>query len=107
LSTADVYAEADRIPSTRKHLEPERLRALATGSVEELAAALENDLQPAALSLRSNLQDGIDALLGAGALGAGLSGSGPTLFGVFPDPDQAERAAAALNGAIATRLRTS
>jgi 4-diphosphocytidyl-2-C-methyl-D-erythritol kinase len=107
LSTADVYAEADRIPSTREHLEPERLRALATGSLEELAAALENDLQPAALSLRSNLQDGIDALLGAGALGAGLSGSGPTLFGVFPDPDEAERAAAALNGAIATRLRAS
>ena len=107
LRTADVYAEADRLPSTRERLEPGRLRELAAGSVEQLAAALENDLQPAALSLRSNLQQGIDALLEAGALGAGLSGSGPTMFGVFAGPDDAERAAAALDGAIATRLRAS
>jgi 4-diphosphocytidyl-2-C-methyl-D-erythritol kinase len=107
LSTAAVYAEADRLPSTREHLQPDRLRELAAGPLEDLAAALENDLQPAALSLRSNLQEGIDALLAAGALGAGLSGSGPTLFGVFPDPEQAERAAASLDGAIATRLRAS
>jgi 4-diphosphocytidyl-2-C-methyl-D-erythritol kinase len=107
LSTADVYAEADRLPSTRERLEPHRLRELAAGSLDDLAAALENDLQAAALSLRSNLQGGIDALLEAGALGAGLSGSGPTLFGVFSSPDEAERAAAALDGAIATRLRAS
>jgi 4-diphosphocytidyl-2-C-methyl-D-erythritol kinase len=107
LSTADVYAEADRLPSTREHLEPGRLRELAAGSVEGLAAALENDLQPAALSLRSNLQQGIDALLGAGALGAGLSGSGPTLFGVFGSDEDGERAASGLDGAIATRLRAS
>jgi len=107
LSTAEVYAEADRLPSTRERLGPERLRKLAAGSLEELAAALENDLQPAALSLRSNLQEGIDALHEAGALGAGLSGSGPTLFGVFRDPGEAERAAAGLDGAIATRLRAS
>jgi len=107
LRTADVYAEADRLPSTRGHLEPDQLRNLAGGSVEQLAAALENDLQPAALSLRPNLQQGIDSLLEAGALGAGLSGSGPTLFGVFASHGQAERAAAAMDGAIATRLRAS
>jgi 4-diphosphocytidyl-2-C-methyl-D-erythritol kinase len=107
LSTAEVYAEADRLPSTREHLDPDRLRELAAGSLDELAAALENDLQPAALSLRSNLREGIDALLAAGALGAGLSGSGPTLFGVFPGADESHRAAAALDGAIATRLRAS
>jgi 4-diphosphocytidyl-2-C-methyl-D-erythritol kinase len=107
LRTADVYAEADRLPSTREHLEPGRLRELAAGSVEQLAAALENDLQPAALSLRSNLQQGIDALLEAGALGAGLSGSGPPLFGVFASEEDAERSAAAMDGAIATRLRAS
>jgi 4-diphosphocytidyl-2-C-methyl-D-erythritol kinase len=107
LRTADVYAEADRLPSTREHLEPGRLRDLAGGSVEQLAAALENDLQPAALSLRPKLQQGIDSLLEAGALGAGLSGSGPTLFGVFASHEDAERAAAAMDGAIATRLRAS
>jgi 4-diphosphocytidyl-2-C-methyl-D-erythritol kinase len=107
LSTAEVYAEADRLPSTRGRLDPEALRRLAGASLDELAAALDNDLGPAALSLRPDLQEGLDALLGAGALGAGLSGSGPTLFGVFPGADEAGRAAAALPGAIATRLRAS
>jgi 4-diphosphocytidyl-2-C-methyl-D-erythritol kinase len=107
LSTATVYGEADRIESTRDQLDPDRLRELAAGSVHDLAAALDNDLQAAALSLRPELQEGIDVLRAAGALGAGLSGSGPTLFGVFSDSAQAERAAAGLEGAIATRLRAS
>jgi 4-diphosphocytidyl-2-C-methyl-D-erythritol kinase len=107
LSTAEVYGEADRIGSTRDLLEPDRLRGLAAGSLEDLAVALENDLQPAALSLRPELQAAIDALTGAGALGAGLSGSGPTAFGVFSGPAEAARAAAGLEGAIATRLRAS
>jgi 4-diphosphocytidyl-2-C-methyl-D-erythritol kinase len=106
LSTAEVYAEADRLPSTREGLDPGRLRTLAGGSLEELAIALENDLQPAALSLRPELRDAIEALLAAGALGAGISGSGPTAFGVFSGPAEAERATAGLAGAIATRLRT-
>jgi 4-diphosphocytidyl-2-C-methyl-D-erythritol kinase len=107
LSTADVYAEADRIRSTRDRLESDRLRELAGGALEDLAAAIENDLQAAALSLRPELQEGIDALREAGALGAGLSGSGPTAFGVFSGPAEAERAASGLRGAIATRLRSS
>jgi 4-diphosphocytidyl-2-C-methyl-D-erythritol kinase len=107
LGTAEVYAEADRIASTRELLDPDRLRALASGPLEQLAVALENDLQAAALSLRPELRERIDALLAAGALGAGLSGSGPTAFGVFSGPAEAERAAARLGGAIATRLRAS
>ena len=105
LSTAEVYGEADRIGSTREQLEPDRLRELAAGPLEALAAALANDLQPAALSLRPELQDGIAALLEAGALAAGLSGSGPTAFGVFSGPAEAERAASSVMGAVATRLR--
>ncbi len=93
--------------STREQLEPDRLRELAAGPLEALAAALANDLQPAALSLRPELQDGIDALLEAGALAAGLSGSGPTAFGVFSGPAEAERAASSVMGAVATRLRAS
>jgi 4-diphosphocytidyl-2-C-methyl-D-erythritol kinase len=107
LSTAEVYGEADRIGSTRYQLEPDRLRELAAGPLEALAAALANDLQPAALSLRPDLEEGIAALLEAGALAAGLSGSGPTAFGVFSGPAEAERAASSVTGAVATRLRAS
>jgi 4-diphosphocytidyl-2-C-methyl-D-erythritol kinase len=107
LSTADVYREADRLGSTREGLGRDRLRELAEGPLPALAAGVENDLEPAALSLRPDIGGAIDALRAAGALAAGVSGSGPTAFGVFSGPAMAERAAAAVEGAIATRLKPS
>jgi 4-diphosphocytidyl-2-C-methyl-D-erythritol kinase len=107
LPTADVYGELDRLESARSHLDPAPLRELAAGaaSAADLAGALENDLQKAALSLRPELDQKLDALVGAGALGAALSGSGPTCFGLFEDAAAAERAAAAIPGALVTRSR--
>jgi 4-diphosphocytidyl-2-C-methyl-D-erythritol kinase len=107
LSTAAVYGEADRIGSTRDRLDPELLRELAAGPLPALAAGVENDLEPAALSLRPEIGQAIERLREAGALAAGVSGSGPTVFGVFSGPAMAERAAAAVEGAIATRLKPS
>jgi 4-diphosphocytidyl-2-C-methyl-D-erythritol kinase len=104
LSTADVYSEADRIQSTRERLDPDRLRALAAGPLSMLAAGVENDLQPAAVSLRPEIGEPVERLREAGALAAAVSGSGPTAFGVFSGPAMAERAAAAVPGAIVTRL---
>jgi 4-diphosphocytidyl-2-C-methyl-D-erythritol kinase len=104
LRTADVYAEADRIQSTREQLDPDTLRALAAGPLSTLAAGVENDLQPAAVSLRPEIAEPVERLRGAGALAAAVSGSGPTAFGVFSGPAVAERAAAAVPGAIVTRL---
>lgn len=63
--------------------------ALAAGDVAEVAALLSNDLQGPAFRLRPELADARQALLDAGALGAGLSGSGPTLFGVVRDRNAA------------------
>ena len=45
------------------------------------------------------------ALRGAGALGALVSGSGPTCFGLFEDRAAAEAAAARMDGALAAGLR--
>jgi 4-diphosphocytidyl-2-C-methyl-D-erythritol kinase len=83
LSTGEVYREADRLGSTREGLDSERARALAGRPLGELAAALENDLEPAALSLRPDLAGRIETLHAAGALAARVTGSGPTVFGVF------------------------
>lgn len=111
LSTAAVYAELDRIGGTRERLDPEPLRELAgagragPAAPADLAAALENDLQPAALSLRPGLEAKLGALSAAGALGAAVSGSGPTCFGLFDDGAAARDAAARIDGAIAAALR--
>jgi 4-diphosphocytidyl-2-C-methyl-D-erythritol kinase len=105
LSTPDVYAELDRIGSYRAQLAPEELRHIAAAPLDELAGAVENDLQAAALSLRPELQHVLERLRAAGALAAGISGSGPTAFGLFRSPEDAERAAYELDGALAVRTR--
>ena len=96
LSTADVYREADRIGSTRARLDARSLRALARAPLAELAGALENDLEQAALSLRPELAAELEALREAGALATRVTGSGPTVYGVFGTRADAEQAAARL-----------
>jgi 4-diphosphocytidyl-2-C-methyl-D-erythritol kinase len=106
LSTAAVYVEADRIGSTRASLDPAALRGLADLAPAELATKLENDLEPAALSLRPELEETIAAVERTGALAARVTGSGPTVFGIYRDAAGAAEAAAALPGAIRARLET-
>lgn len=105
LATSEVYAEAERLGATGQELDPDALRRLAGEPLEVLARALHSDLEPAALHLRPNLRDTIAALEDQGALGALVSGSGPTVFGAFAGRDAAERAAAGIDGSIVTGLR--
>jgi 4-diphosphocytidyl-2-C-methyl-D-erythritol kinase len=107
MATAEVFAEADRIGARRERLDPDALRELAAGPLEAIAGALDNDLESAALSLRPELGETLGALRDQGALGALVSGSGPTAFAVFAERHAAERAAKRVEGAIVTRLRGS
>jgi 4-diphosphocytidyl-2-C-methyl-D-erythritol kinase len=105
LATNDVYAELDRRGGWRERLDPAPLRRLAASPPERLAAGLENDLQPPGLALRPDLEKALSALRGAGSLGAAMSGSGATCFGLFTDPGAARRAAERIGGALPARLR--
>jgi 4-diphosphocytidyl-2-C-methyl-D-erythritol kinase len=104
LSTADVFKKAEAMSLVRPQLDASDLRGLAREPLESIAGRLENDLQPATLALRPELAATIDALLGAGALGAQVSGSGPTVFGLFPDADAAAEAAARIPDALVTMV---
>ncbi len=103
LGTGAVFAEADRLGLGRSDVELDRVadqlrEATASGvSPLEYAPLLVNDLEPAALSLRPQLAVGLEELRRAGAPHAGMTGSGSTLFGLFPDRAAAERAATRLN----------
>lgn len=105
LSTRDVFREADRVGATRERLDPQRLRELAAAPLAELAEAVENDLQTAALSLRPELAERMARLRAEGALAAAVSGSGPTVFGLFERRDAAEAAASAVPGGLLTIVR--
>jgi 4-diphosphocytidyl-2-C-methyl-D-erythritol kinase len=59
----------------------------------EYPGLLVNDLEPAAISLMPGIAEAKDRLADAGAGHVGMSGSGPTIFGLFPDRSEAERAA--------------
>jgi 4-diphosphocytidyl-2-C-methyl-D-erythritol kinase len=103
LSTAAVFAEADRLGSGRDTagLEglAERLRLVAGAGASPLSypELLVNDLEPAARSLRPRIGEALDALRAAGAPHALLTGSGPTAFGLFEDLAAARAAAAGLD----------
>jgi 4-diphosphocytidyl-2-C-methyl-D-erythritol kinase len=102
LSTAEVFAEADRLGLGRSEEELEsfaaRLREAAGAGASPLdyASLLANDLEPAAISLRPEIGAALEALRGAGAAHALLTGSGPTAFGLFPELGAARVAAESL-----------
>lgn len=103
LSTAAVFAEADRMGLGRSAAELDdlatRLREATGAAASPLAYAhlLANDLEPAARALRPDVGEALDALRAAGAPLARLTGTGPTAFGLFPTLAEAERAAAELD----------
>ncbi|GGT98682.1 4-(cytidine 5'-diphospho)-2-C-methyl-D-erythritol kinase [Streptomyces violascens] len=98
LSTPAVYREFDRLTpdASEPVASPALLDALRTGDPKALAAALTNDLQPAALSLRPSLADTLETGRQAGALATLVSGSGPTTAFLCADPESAQQVAAAL-----------
>jgi len=102
LSTAAVFAEADRLGLGRDEAAlaelARQLRSAAGTGASPLAypELLVNDLEPAARSLRPRIGEALDALRDAGAPLALLTGSGPTAFGLFESLAAAHAAADAL-----------
>jgi 4-diphosphocytidyl-2-C-methyl-D-erythritol kinase len=107
LSTPAVYGELDQLRTQTPGLAPEvpsaLLAALRTGDARRLAPLLSNDLQAAALRLKPALRRTLEAGLDAGALGALVSGSGPTCAFLAADETAAVSLAAALPGSGACR----
>jgi 4-diphosphocytidyl-2-C-methyl-D-erythritol kinase len=99
LSTADVFAEADRLGLGRSAEElqqiADRLREVAGAGASPLdyPQLLVNDLEPAARSLRPGIGDALDELREAGAPVVIVSGSGPTAVGLFAELRPAREAA--------------
>lgn len=89
LSTAEVYKSWDRCCSVNEVQPDAVLQALRSSDAEALGAALHNDLEPAAQALRPGLVEAKQSLLDAGALGAVLSGSGPTMLGLAASAEDA------------------
>lgn len=98
LSTKEVYGEFDRKPPRTSASTEEVLSALRSGDPAQLGPALVNDLQPAALALRPELGLVLSTAFELGALGAIVSGSGPTVALLARNAAAATALAASLAG---------
>ena len=103
LATPDVYAEFDRLALARDHDELDRLSGQVPGAARDgsllAERLLHNDLEAPARSLCPPIGDALADVRASGAVRAMVSGSGPTVFGLFPGADgvaHAHAAAAAL-----------
>ena len=110
LSTPEVYAEFDRLRLGRDSDELDRLSGQVPGAAYESSLLAErllhNDLEAAARSLCPAIGDALVSVRAAGAVRAMVSGSGPTVVGLFTGDDgpaHARAAAATLASAIPGR----
>mgnify|MGYP000895444813 FL=1 len=76
------------------------IQAIRAGRIRGIADVLTNDLERAAVSMAPSVAGAKQALLTAGALGVGMSGSGPTVFGLADSRMKAEEIRSVLQGAL-------
>ena len=113
LSTPAVYQECDRLREGLDIANPQvsdaMMQALRAGDAVALGAALSNDLQPAACSLRPALRLVLDVGRDYGALGGIVSGSGPTVAFLVEDEEKSMDLTVALSssGVVAGVVRAS
>jgi 4-diphosphocytidyl-2-C-methyl-D-erythritol kinase len=100
LSTAEVYAQFDRLGIQRdvaqlRDLAQQLAAALKDGRALPARELLSNDLEHAAALLEPSIERTLEQARQAGADIALVSGSGPTVLGLFSGPDGPQRAHAA------------
>lgn len=111
LSTAAVYGEADRLGLGRGAHELAELHSQLRSAFEHGAALpaaselLHNDLQRAAVSLCPPIAQALARVREAGGDPALVSGSGPTVLGLFGHVGRSPDGGLVLAGAAASRLR--
>ncbi|MBR1476527.1 MAG: 4-(cytidine 5'-diphospho)-2-C-methyl-D-erythritol kinase [Lachnospiraceae bacterium] len=93
VSTKYVYEHLDAL-SDYPHPDVEAvINAINEGSLEGIALNMGNVLEQVTIPRHPVVQDIKDIMKGDGAIGSMMSGSGPSVFGLFEDADAAKAAA--------------
>lgn len=92
IPTPMLFARADSVAIRHRPDIPEMRKALENGDLEGVAGRLGNVFEEVLPPECGTVFAIRDALLAAGALGAGMSGSGPTVFGIFREEGLARAA---------------
>ncbi|AGK99732.1 4-(cytidine 5'-diphospho)-2-C-methyl-D-erythritol kinase [Desulfoscipio gibsoniae] len=96
VSTAEVYHRYDDIENPLHPDSQGMLQSVRGGDVSGLVACLGNALEQVTSSMHPEIEHIKSILAATGALGVLMSGSGPTVFGLFDNETAARQAAGRL-----------
>lgn len=92
ISTKWVYDNIDACPDLVHPPTDELIRALEEGDIYKVCANMGNVLEDVSIAHYPVLSEVKQDLLDLGAIGSQMSGSGPTVFGIFDDEEKALKA---------------
>jgi len=90
VSTAQVYKMFDSLSYVPQPRTDHMIKAIKNKNIKNIAAGLGNALEPVTASLHPEIREIKHVLTKAGALGAQMSGSGPTVFALTESKKKAE-----------------
>lgn len=92
MSTAKVFGSL-KVDEIKRHPDTDKvINALNNGNLSEIAGNMYNVLEEIVAKEKSDISEIEREMLACGALGAVMSGSGSTTFGVFDDEEKAKSA---------------
>jgi 4-diphosphocytidyl-2-C-methyl-D-erythritol kinase len=96
VSTKYVYTSL-KLDETTLHPDIDgQVKALREGDLGRLCACMGNVLESVTIPVCPVIRDLKELMMEEGAVGSMMSGSGPTVFGLFREEHQAQRAADAI-----------
>ncbi len=90
-------AEAGELPFPKRPDLEGMIQSLREGNLQGVAGAMGNVLEPVTCPLCPEIAKLEEEMLAAGAIGAQMSGSGPTVFGIFANAEDAWKTAEKLS----------
>ena len=94
ISTPAIYQQIDSVPIVHRPDTPALIAALDKGDINSLAANMVNVMEEVSIKMHPVISDIKATLMEKGALGALMSGSGPSVFALFESYEDAKKAAA-------------
>lgn len=91
VSTASIYNAIDSAPINNRPDTESMILALEQGDINSVAENLSNVMGTVTEELHPIIRGIKQKMMMNGAIGAEMSGSGPTVFGIFPDFETAKR----------------
>lgn len=90
ISTPQLFRAIDSCEISRRPDTKNMLEALSAGDIRKVAQQLYNVFEPVVSAEHPEIHHIKEEMLSCGALGACMTGSGPTVFGIFSDGERAE-----------------